>query len=125
LIEFNGEGSDEEMDDDALMAELDGMDEEFKGEPSAKKPGITKSANAVQAAEEPEEDIYELESYYHDKGDMCSVSVMEHEIEYLNAKCKKLKSADPDLDFFKDLVETLEYNKKTLLEDMQEDRMSP
>jgi len=34
------------MDDDALMAELDGMDEEFKGEPPTKKP-----ANVVQAAD--------------------------------------------------------------------------
>ena len=67
------------MDDDALLAELDGMDEESKGEPAAKKP-------IVNAKEVPDsdEDIYELESDYHDKGDMCSVFVMEHEIEYLN-----------------------------------------
>ena len=124
LIEFNGEVSDGEMDDDALLAELDGMDEEFKGEPPAKKPANTKPANTITQSEEPEEDIYELESYYHDKGDMCSVTVMEHEIEYLNAKCKKIKSGDPDLDFFKDLVETLEYNKNSRLEDLQE-RVSP
>jgi hypothetical protein len=49
---------------------------------------------------------------------------MEHEIEFLNAKCKKIKSGDPDLDFFKDLVETLEYNKNSRLEDLQE-RVSP
>ena len=79
MVEANGEGSDEEMDDDALLAELDGMDEESKGEPAAKKPNV----NAKEVAE-PDEDIYELESYYHDKGDMCSVFVMEHEIEYLN-----------------------------------------
>jgi len=66
------------MDDDALLAELDGMDEEFKGAPAAKKP------TGTAKIEEADEDIYELESYYHDKGDMCSVFVMEHEIEYLN-----------------------------------------
>ena len=66
------------MDDDALLAELDGMDEESKGEPAARKP-----INAKEVADS-DEDIYELESDYHDKGDMCSVFVMEHEIEYLN-----------------------------------------
>jgi len=67
------------MDDDALLAELDGMDEESKGEPIAKKPIVT-----AKEVAEPDEDIYELESYYHDKDDMISsVGVMEHEIEYL------------------------------------------
>jgi hypothetical protein len=43
---------------------------------------------------------------------------MEHEIEFLNEKCKKLKKGDPDLGFFKELIETIEYNKSSLLEDM-------
>lgn len=50
---------------------------------------------------------------------------MEHEIEYLNAKCKKFKKGDPDLDFYKDLVETVEYNKKNRFEELQEERVSP
>lgn len=74
------------MDDDALLAELNGMDEEFKGEPVAKKPIVNAKKPIVNAKEvaDSDEDIYELESDYHDKGDMCSVFVMEHEIEYLN-----------------------------------------
>lgn len=48
LIELNGGGSDEEMDDDALLAELDGMDEEYKGEPATqKKPPMTQAAKSI------------------------------------------------------------------------------
>lgn len=37
-------GSDDEMDDDALLAELDGFDEEVKGAPPKNKP-----ANKMEA----------------------------------------------------------------------------
>lgn len=48
LIELNGGGSDEEMDDDALLAELDGLDEEYKGEPATqKKPPMTQAAKSI------------------------------------------------------------------------------
>jgi hypothetical protein len=42
--------------------------------------------------------MYELEGHYHDKSDMCALSVMEHEIEYLRKKCLKLKGGD--LEYF-------------------------
>ena len=56
--------------------------------------------------------MIELEDHYHDKSDMCAVSVMEHEIEYLKAKCKKLKGED--LNFYQQEVENIEFNKTTL-----------
>lgn len=86
------------MNDDALLAELDGFDEETKEVPNSKPILSSKPA----ADEEPEEDIYEIESTYHDKNDMCSVAVMEHEIQFLETKCSKIEKNDPDLEFYKD-----------------------
>ena len=61
--------------------------------------------------------MYELEGNYHDKSDMCSVTVMDHEIEYLKNKCKKLKGGD--LEFFQSEIENLEFNKESLVTSIQ------
>lgn len=61
--------------------------------------------------------MYELEGNYHDKSDMCSVTVMDHEIEYLKNKCKKLKGGD--LEFFQSEIENLEFNKTSLVTSIQ------
>ena len=58
---------------------------------------------------EPEQDIIELEEYYHEADPMCAISVIEHEISYLQLMCKKFKG--DDLDFFKSKIESLEFSK--------------
>jgi len=40
---------------------------------------------------------------------MCAISVIEHEISYLQLMSKKLKG--DDLDFFKSKIESLEFSK--------------
>jgi hypothetical protein len=70
----------------------------------------SKVSKVVEA--EPEQDIIELEEYYHEADPMCAISVIEHEISYLQLMCKKLKG--DDLDFFKSKIESLEFSKQSL-----------
>ena len=51
------------------------------------------------------------------------MSVMDHEIGYLQAKCKKLKGGD--LEFFQQEVETIEFNKQTLETNIQNQFVTP
>ena len=59
-----------------------------------------------------EQDIIELEEKYHDPDQMCALSVIEHEAEYLTLMCKKMRG--DDLEFFKMKIDTLNFTKSTL-----------
>lgn len=57
------------------------------------------------------EDVVELEEQYHDSEGMCAVSVLEHEIQYLK---DKVKVRSPEQDYFLTKIETLEFQKSAL-----------
>lgn len=60
-----------------------------------------------------DDDDIELEDKYHDIETMESVSVIDHEIEYLTKLAKTIKDKD-ERDFYNDKVDSLKFKKSTI-----------
>jgi hypothetical protein len=70
------------------------------------------------------DDDIELEDKYHDTDSMESVSVIDHEIEYLTKFAKTIKDKD-ERDFFNDKVDSLKFKKSTIQSNIENGYVTP
>ena len=78
---------------------------------TARQPDTQFDAAMGQMAAAGEQDDIELEDKYHDIDAMESMSVIEHEMDYLTKFAKTVKDKD-ERDFYLDKVDSLKFKKK-------------
>ena len=64
--------------------------------------------------EEKFEDPFELEDHYHDPDRMCSMGVIEHEINYLTEMSKRPGLEEEDKDYFVSKIDSLNFAKGSI-----------
>ena len=100
------------------FAELNDLpdEEESKAPPkkaAARQPDANFEAAMGQVGSSGDQDDIELEDKYHDIDAMESMSVIEHEMDYLTKFAKTIKDKD-ERDFYLDKVESLKFKKSTI-----------